>query len=173
MGQDASSLANLEKKLGYYFRNKALLNEAMSHNSLRVNDCSLRDYQRLEFFGDAVLSFVITNHLFLKFPTWNEGKLSQRRDELICRTMQSKIAEELELAKFVKMSPSVQQFKRHDKFLEALIGAVFQDAETYNGTGYAAVKGVISKLWGRELDIGQGRVSTSSSSSSSIYGYDD
>jgi ribonuclease-3 len=128
------------------------LKEAMSHDSLRANNSNLRDYQRLEHLGDAVLHFVISNYLFCKHPDWNERDLSNERDSLVKGSKQKEIAETLELQKFVKMSSGVQMqyFSRIDKFLEALIGAVYIDAGGEQ-KGYPDVKKVIYKLWNLQL----------------------
>lgn len=124
-----------------------MLLEALSHDSLRVNDRAMRDYQRFEHLGDAVIAFVITNYLFRKYPNYDEGQLSSRRGSLVGQNYQKGIAQRLELDKFVKMSQGVRGFQRFDKFLEALIGAVFMDAGGEE-RGYPVAKRVIYKLWG-------------------------
>lgn len=155
---DSSSLAHLETKVGYYFRNRASLEEAMSHDSLRGTNRNIRDYQRYEYLGDAVIHFIVTNYVFKKYPNANEGDLSSIRSNLVSGRAQREIADRLELQKFVRMSPGVREFLRYDKFVEALIGAIFLDAGGEVGGGYAAAKQVIYKLWNLEEPGGQGCV---------------
>lgn len=119
----------------------------MSHDSLRGRDAKIRDYQRLEHLGDAVIHFVITNYLYRKYPQQDEGFLSQQRSNLVSQHRQKVIAEQLELEKFVMKDPGVRSYNRYDKFLEALIGAIYLDAGGEDGAGYLKAKTVIYKLW--------------------------
>ena len=57
----------LEKKLGYTFKNKKLLENALTHKSFLVKDRGCPNNERLEFFGDAILDFVVTEYLMKKF----------------------------------------------------------------------------------------------------------
>ena len=77
----------LEKALGYTFKNKALLQEALTHssysNELKAKKQICRCNERLEFLGDAVLSAVVSEYLFEKFPDMPEGELSTMRAALV------------------------------------------------------------------------------------------
>lgn len=71
-------LAELEKILNYKFNNKSLLEEATTHSSM--NDTkSGKSYQRLEFLGDSVLSYLVTKHLYWRYPDLDEGTLTSLR----------------------------------------------------------------------------------------------
>ena len=65
---DSQPIQKLQADLGYTFQNKELLKQALTHDSLRVSNPSLPTYQRLEFLGDSVIQFVITDFLYNKFP---------------------------------------------------------------------------------------------------------
>ncbi|OXA37590.1 ribonuclease 3-like [Folsomia candida] len=132
MGQGYSS--ELESSIGHSFQDKKLFEEATSH-----------DFKRLEHLGDAVIKFVVTNYLFLTYPSHTEGHLSKERDYLVNRNRQQEIADLLQLDRFVKLHQS--GVGRCDKLLEALIGAVYVDAGGEDGGGYVAAKKVIYKLW--------------------------
>ena len=77
----------LEKALGYTFKNKALLQEALTHssysNELKAKKQICRCNERLEFLGDAVLSAVVSEYIFEKFPDMPEGELSTMRAALV------------------------------------------------------------------------------------------
>ena len=70
----------LQDALQYHFREKALLRLALTHPSTKEPD----DNQRLEFLGDAVLEFAISDLLYRKYPARREGELTARRAALVC-----------------------------------------------------------------------------------------
>jgi len=79
---------NLSANLGIKFNNLELLKEALTHRSY-LNEFKNRNFQsneRLEFLGDAVLSFVVSTWLFKKFPQFFEGKLTSLRSNLVKTT---------------------------------------------------------------------------------------
>lgn len=76
---------NIEDKIGYFFKNNDYLVEALTHSSY-ANESSKKDNERLEFLGDSIISFVVTKHLFLIFPDYNEGKLSKIKIKLLVRS---------------------------------------------------------------------------------------
>jgi len=145
MGQATSLQAPLEVVLGYKFRNPSHLLEALTHDSLSTQD--QKNYQRLEFLGDAVIHFVITNYLYQTRPKANEGDMSLMRADLVNHKEQKKIAKRLEIEKYVQLHPGVRGFAKFDKFLESIIGAVFIDAGGGDGRGYQEAKTVIYNLW--------------------------
>jgi ribonuclease III len=85
-----SPLEALQARLAYRFHSVELLERALTHRSF-VNESgirgpTIRDNQRLEFLGDAVLGVVITDYLFARFPTFDEGKLSKMKAQLVCES---------------------------------------------------------------------------------------
>ena len=73
-------METLEQRLGYHFRNQALLKQALTHPSLTHEKQRYHeDNQRLEFLGDAVLQLVITEYLYANFPKEQEGRLTKLR----------------------------------------------------------------------------------------------
>ena len=77
--QDASiEIQNLEARIGYKFKNRKLLEEALTHPSFNEHDGEKPDNQRLEFLGDSILGSILAQELFRIFPEDDEGKLSQK-----------------------------------------------------------------------------------------------
>lgn len=126
----------LEESLGYTFRNKDLLQEALMHTTY-VNehkDLSLKDNQRLEFLGDTVINTVITTRLFLQFPEEKEGALTKKRAELISEGALFKIARLLGLGRFLFLGKGEEMDGGRKKAsliadaYEAVVGAVYLDS---------------------------------------------
>ena len=127
--------ASLEKTLAYRFNNQDLLIEALSHSSF-VNEQplkDLRDNERLEFLGDAVLNLVVGHVLMDRFPDINEGDLSRLRAQIVNESQLATIAREIELGGFIQLGKGEIQTNGREKnsilanTLEALIAAVYLD----------------------------------------------
>ncbi len=126
----------LEAKIGYVFRRKELLEEALTHttyvNEHREED--IQDNQRLEFLGDSVVNAVITARLFSELADEREGTLTKKRAELINETALSKIARHLSLGDHLSLGRGEELDQGREKTsiladaYEALIGAVFLDS---------------------------------------------
>ena len=76
----------LEDKIGYHFKNKELLNTALTHSSYAKERKSqhIKYNERLEFLGDAVLSVIVSDYIFLHCPDLPEGELTKLRASLVC-----------------------------------------------------------------------------------------
>lgn len=116
----------LSKKLGYQFKDKALLNRALTHRSADSDH-----NERLEYLGDSILGFIIAKELFLRFPEQPEGKLTRMRSTIVKGETLAKLAREMELGDVLQLGPGELKsggFAR-DSILadavEALIGAVY------------------------------------------------
>ncbi len=95
----------LEEKIGYEFKDKKLLKIALTHSSYaNESGGKLLSYERLEFFGDSVLGFVTSNHIFKNFPELPEGDLTKLRASLVCEKQLCVFSQGLEISKFVKLS---------------------------------------------------------------------
>lgn len=111
------------KIFGFTFRNVKLLEAALLHPSYRNENPSLRDYanfDRMEFFGDAVLNFIICRKIYFLFPDADEGVLSKLRSILVSRRILSRIAREIGLHKKILLGKHLRQQKL---FLKAKIFA--------------------------------------------------
>lgn len=124
-----------EKKLGLTFRKKPLLLAALAHSSYRNESpkLELEDFDRLEFFGDTILNFVISQKLYEAFPKADEGLLSQLRATLVSKKMLVRAAQKISLSRFVLLGKSAQERPQREKgkilsdVFEALIAAIFFD----------------------------------------------
>jgi len=125
--------SELEEKLGYVFKNKKLLELALTHSSYSNEHKLGRDNERLEFVGDSVLGFVTAEYLFGKMSDLPEGELTKLRSRLVCEDSLYGFAQLISLGSFIMLGrgelatggadrPSVLS----DAF-EAVIAAVFFD----------------------------------------------
>ena len=146
-------MKKLEMKIEYTFKNKALLTEALTHSSWANEQQGNVAYnERMEFLGDAVLSFVSAQYLFEKYPDMPEGRLSKLRSSLVCTQSLSSFAKEIKLGDYLIMGkgetasggasrPSVLE----DAF-EALIAAIYLDG------GIEPARKFILRFLSREVD---------------------
>lgn len=132
---DGEDVSELESKIGYEFRDRSLLERALTHRSFANEHRSVNtDNQRLEFLGDAVLGVVIAETLFLADEAAAEGALSSRLAELVCEGALVERAEELELGQFVRLGRGEELTGGRSKAglladaYEALLGAIFIDS---------------------------------------------
>ncbi|CAF1544917.1 unnamed protein product [Adineta steineri] len=139
----AELLRRFQVTCGYTFKNIRLLEEALTHDSNRVNDRTLPTYQRLEFLGDSVLNLVVSEYLFHAYPDASEGQLTDRRKELTESKKQAQIAETLNLKDHILFGQSVKKetYAGHHSFVESIIGAVYIDS------GMDESKKLIRRLW--------------------------
>jgi ribonuclease-3 len=121
--------------LQYEFKDPRLLEEALRHSSF-VNeqaDPDLRDNERLEFLGDAVLNLAMGHILMDRFPGTHEGELSRMRANLVNESRLAAVARTLELGRFVRLGRGESSTNGREKnsiladTLEAVIAAVYLD----------------------------------------------
>lgn len=136
---------NFENKIGYKFKNRELLTEALTHssyaNELLQRGISAKSNERLEFLGDAVLEVISSTHLFKEFPDMPEGELTLLRSATVCTEALSSYARKIGLGELLVFSNGESKTgKFKDKNLEnafeALIGALYLDS----GCSLTAVK---------------------------------
>lgn len=132
----AANLAALESRLGYHFRNQAFLIEALTHSSYLQDDpLSGPHNQRLEFLGDSVLQFILTNTLYQQFPTEREGVLSRRRAILSKGVFLTRMARDLGLDSCLLLNKSEEDSGGRNRAsiledaFEALVGALYLDSD--------------------------------------------
>ena len=118
----------LEKILGYEFKDKSLLEQALTHSSI-TTDIS-KNYERLEFLGDRVLGVAMAHLLYKIFPNEPEGSLSPRHVRLVRKETVSAVARKLHLDKYIRAESTY--LKRNTNVLcdvaEAVIGAICLDS---------------------------------------------
>lgn len=116
---------------GYAFRDAALLEEALTHPSLAHERPGLRDYERLEFLGDAVLQLVVTELLMHTRPVWREGRMSEARRNVVNMTLLAEVSEALGLPALLRVAPGQQevvgQSRVWSRVFESVLGAIYED----------------------------------------------
>jgi len=141
-------LDQLCNKLGVTCGRMGLVHEALSHSSYAAEVPGARDSERLEFFGDAVLRFVISEYLLERFPDYDEGKLTEIRSVIVSDKVLAEIAQTMGLSKYillgqrVQMRPSIMA-----QALEALIGAIYQDLGLFH------VQTLVVRLFGDQTTL--------------------
>jgi ribonuclease-3 len=124
------NIETLEDKLGYEFKDKKLIIEALTHKSYKQP----YDNERLEFLGDAVLDLIVGEYLFHKFKNSDEGKLSKIRASLVNETGFDKLARALKLGDYILLSNAEENNGGRDKSsllsnaFEAIMGAIYLEA---------------------------------------------
>lgn len=96
-------LEEYEKRIGYRFQNKELLETALTHSSF-ANEHKCKSYERLEFLGDSVLGFVTAEYLFEHFPQLPEGQLTKTRAGLVCERSLCGFSKALHVGDFLRLS---------------------------------------------------------------------
>ncbi len=124
----------IEKKIGYRFKNRGLLEEALTHRSFRFEREEVdSDNERLEFLGDAVLGVMVSAHLFQEYAKCREGMLTSMRSQIASGRMLAKIAREAGLGEYLRLgkgedgSGGRRRSSLLANALEALIGAAYVD----------------------------------------------
>ena len=131
--KDDDALAPIERALGYTFRDKALLWEALTHRTFVNEAGGGKDNQRLEFFGDAVLDFLLSDLLLVRFPDSREGELTRIRAALVDEGSLARIATGLDLGSSLRLGRGEEKGGGREKrslladAFEALLAALYLD----------------------------------------------
>ena len=128
---------DLERLIGYRFRNKDLLNQALTHKSYsnEKRRTKLSDNERLEFLGDSVLGVVVSRILYGDCPNQDEGILTRYKSQLVSGATLARIAKNLHLGEFLLLGKGEEASggKKHVSnlmcALEAIIGAIYLDSD--------------------------------------------
>ncbi len=140
----------LEKIIGYNFKEKKLLEEALTHPSMsQYKNQKKFNYERLEFLGDSVLSCIIIDYLIKRYKNETEGQLSKRKAFLVSKQTISSIAKGLNIGSFMILSKGEEHCGGRDNInnlenvLEAIIGAIFLDSD------FATAQKFVLEIWSR------------------------
>ncbi|MBT0662992.1 ribonuclease III [Geobacter pelophilus] len=126
---------SIEQRIGYSFSNRTLLEEALTHRSY-LNESSekgLSDNERLEFFGDSVLSLFVSHRLFKDFPEKREGELTRIRAALVDEAALARSAVDLDIGSLIRLGRGEELTGGRTKksiladAYEALLGALYLD----------------------------------------------
>jgi ribonuclease-3 len=131
---DNHELQQFEAQIGITFNNKEFLQRSLTHRSF-VNEYEgdMRDNERLEFLGDAILDFVVADMLFKTFPDVSEGELTQLRSALVRTDSLAELAQQVHLGEFLLMGKGEENSGGRTRAnnlcrgFEAVIGAIYLD----------------------------------------------
>ena len=128
-------MKQLEKNIGYHFRDKNLLKAAVTHSSYaNENRGGLAYNERLEFLGDAVLQLITSEKLFKENPDMPEGRMSKQRAALVCEDALAGYSREINLGDFMLLGKGEEATGGRNRpsiladAFEALTGAIFLDS---------------------------------------------
>lgn len=123
----------LNKILGYEFKNKELLLEALTHSSYSYENKLARNYERLEFLGDAVLQLIVSEYLIFKYKEFDEGMLSRYRAYFVSEEFISELAKEIDLGSFIRLGKGEVNSGGKDRpsilcdIFESIVAAMYLD----------------------------------------------
>ncbi len=142
----STALHDLQTRIGYTFKDPALLELALTHPALANEDRTIESNQRLEFLGDAVLQLILSEELFRLYPLDREGGLTQRRKKLVEGRFTAHLARGLQLDRCLRVPAAAANVAATPSALEdafeALLAAVYLDA------GYDTARRIVLQLYG-------------------------
>ena len=141
------SIKSLENEINYFFKDKDLLNRALTHKSYDNKD----NNEKLEFLGDRVLGLIISKKLLEKYPDEKEGIIDKKFANLVNKKTCVKIALRIDLKKYLFLGSSHKNLERSaDKIasdcLEAIVGAIYLDG------GLRLAEKFILNFWEKYID---------------------
>ncbi len=155
-----ANINRLEETLGYSFRQPSLLERALTHSSAanERRPAHARDNEQLEFLGDSIIGFCISDLLFRKYTGLSEGELSKVRAHLVSSANLSKLARQLDLGDFMVLGKGEEKTGGRKKLalladaLEAVVAAIYLDG------GLSAAQSFVIKILEPDLAaIGSGQ----------------
>ena len=128
-------MRELQKTIGYSFKNISLLETALTHTSYANEICKdgLKSYERLEFLGDSILGFTTADYLLGAFPALHEGELTKLRADLVCESSLAETAKTLRLGEYLRLGKGEEAGGGRTRtsiiadVVEALIAAIYLD----------------------------------------------
>ena len=135
MSEKKYTVELLEERIGYSFRNKELILQALTHSSYanerKINKTG--DYERIEFLGDAVLELLSSDFLYRTHPDMPEGVLTKTRASMVCEPSLAFCARDLELGEFIRLGKGEELTGGRSResiiadVMEAVLGAIYLD----------------------------------------------
>ncbi len=151
-------LKELEKKIGYEFTEKRLLGQAVTHSSFsneqKIN--KYKNYERLEFLGDAVLELLSSQFFFETYPDMSEGEMTRLRSSMVCEPALAFCARDLDLGKYILLGKGEEATggRKRDSIIsdvmEAVLGAIYLDGGLLEADKFVR-KFILSDLENKQL----------------------
>ncbi len=152
MPSQSDNLKRLEATLGYGFKNRALIEQALTHASVRGDGRDRTDNERLEFIGDRVLALAIAAELYARHPKAREGELARTFNRLVRGETCAAVARAIALGSCLILSESEADNGGRDKdtiladAMEAVLAAIYLEA------GFEAAREIVLNLWSDRLE---------------------
>ena len=131
------NIEELEQRIGYEFKNKQLIETALTHTSYSYEH-HVQNYEKLEFLGDSILEFVTSEYIYENYQNLKEGEMTKVRATVVCEESLAKIAKLLNFSDFLKLGKSEKLSKGHartailEDTVEAIIAAIYLDGGIEN-----------------------------------------
>ena len=122
----------IEKSINYHFKNKELLETALTHTSY-ANENNVESYEKLEFLGDSILEFLSSKYLYNHYPNLTEGDLTKLRAQVVCEDSLKNVANKHEFYNYILVGKSERANEGNKKVailadcVEAVIAAIYFD----------------------------------------------
>lgn len=154
MAYHNTDLSGFQKTIGYSFNDTALLKNALTHSSYanEVKLTKVKDNERLEFLGDAVLELTSSDYIYRNNPGMNEGNMTRLRASIVCEPTLALCARAIDLDKYIMLGKGEELTggRKRDSIVsdacEALIGAIYLDG------GFANAKEFIERFILNDLE---------------------
>ncbi len=129
-------MQKLEETIGYRFRNRKLLETALTHSSFanERHEAWEESYERLEFLGDSILGHITADYLYRQDPPIPEGRMTRLRAELVCEQSLHRIAQRLELGKYMRLGKGEERTHGRERpsiladMVESILAAMYLDS---------------------------------------------
>ena len=147
-----NNFSKLCSTLNYNFKNISLLEEALSHPSLKQIDRTKTHYERLEFLGDSILGFLITEMIFHRFGDYSEGDIAKIKAHVVSCDIIVEVASKLHLADHMIMTIGEERSggrinrRNIENTMEALIAAIYLDSDIEN------TRNIVNLLWSDQIE---------------------
>ncbi|OOB76885.1 MAG: ribonuclease III [Epulopiscium sp. Nuni2H_MBin003] len=134
--QRQDELTKFQNSIKYNFKSQFLINKALTHSSYanEHKDENVKDNERLEFLGDAILDLIVSEYLFKKYPEAHEGDLSKYRASIVCESGLAKAGRDLNIGDYILLGKGEKMSGGNDRSsiiadaFEAVTGAMFMDS---------------------------------------------
>lgn len=146
---DNNELIEIQQAIGYKFKNIELLAQAFCHSSY-ARQHGTQDNERMEFFGDVVLEYIVSEYLFDKYPNFDQGQLSKVRALLVSADGLRPAVDRMDILRFLRVADNADRIKNISKKIEAnLYEAVL--CAVYKDGGMSAAKRFVLRTLKTEL----------------------
>ena len=152
--KQTKDLKELEGKIGYTFKDKTLFKQALTHSSYANEHRheGLKDNERLEFLGDAVLEIISSEYLFYNYPDMAESEMTKLRASIVCEPTLALCTHEISLGSYLFLGKGEERTggRNRDSIvsdaMESVIGAIYLDG------GFASAKEFIHKFILKDIE---------------------